>query len=80
MNADDERMNSLLIIVMINSPRYAGTCWMFGYTVNDFGDGIAIAYVPTELQIQSGVRLCCTSVVMGLRSWQMNTGLPLIMW
>lgn len=47
LNADDERMNSLLIIVMINSPRYAGTCWMFGYTVNDFGDGIAIAYVPT---------------------------------
>lgn len=47
LNADDDRMNSLLIVAMINSPRYAGTCYIFGSKLNDFGDGIAIAYVPT---------------------------------
>lgn len=48
LNADDERMNSLLIVVLINSTRYAGTCHIWGGNVdNDFGEGIAIAYVPT---------------------------------
>lgn len=47
IQADDDRMNSMTVIVMINSTRYAGTCHMFGSYPNDFGDGLAIAYVPT---------------------------------
>lgn len=44
----DERINEALIVVMINSPRYAGTCWMYNVssTTNDYGSGPSVAYFP----------------------------------
>lgn len=44
----DERINEALIVVMINSPRYAGTCWMYNgsSTTNDYGSGPSVAYFP----------------------------------
>ncbi|WP_106829579.1 M64 family metallopeptidase [Parabacteroides pacaensis] len=44
----DEKLNNTLIIVMMNSTRYAGTCymyWNYGWTT-DYGEGKAIAYFP----------------------------------
>lgn len=44
---DDERMNEALLIVAMNSDRYAGTCWMY-YSggEGDYGNGPSIAYFP----------------------------------
>lgn len=44
----DEEMNEMLIIVMMNSPKYAGTCWMYYSTAYpvDYGRGYAVAYFP----------------------------------
>jgi len=47
-NFTDEQMQDVLIIVMMNSTRYAGTCWMYyntGYT-SDYGRGTSVAYFP----------------------------------
>ena len=44
----DAQMQDVLIIVMMNSTQYAGTCWMYyntGYT-SDYGRGTAVAYFP----------------------------------
>lgn len=41
----DEELNNTLIIVMMNSTRYAGTCWIYwnyGWTT-DYREGKAIA-------------------------------------
>lgn len=47
---DDDRLNNMLIIVLINSSRYAGTCHYFAKWENDsdYGVGSAIAYVSME--------------------------------
>ncbi|MBQ6300445.1 MAG: leucine-rich repeat protein [Bacteroidales bacterium] len=43
----DDRMDNALIIVAMNSPRYAGTCWMYGSSSeNDYGCGTSVAYFP----------------------------------
>ena len=44
----DERMDEALIIVIMNSDNYAGTCYMYypENTNNDYGSGISIAYFP----------------------------------
>lgn len=43
----DERMNEALIVVMINSTRYAGTCYMYNPNIsNDYGSGLSVAYFP----------------------------------
>lgn len=47
-NFTDEQMQDVLIIVMMNSTKYAGTCWMYyntGYT-SDYGRGTSVAYFP----------------------------------
>lgn len=42
-----ERTNEALIVVMINSPKYAGTCWMYNNNItNDYGSGPSVAYFP----------------------------------
>ena len=44
----DEEMNEILIIVMMNSSKNAGTCWSYyssAYT-GDYGRGSAVAYFP----------------------------------
>lgn len=42
-----ERMNDALIVVMMNSEAYAGTCYMYSPTDNgDWGDGVSISYFP----------------------------------
>ena len=42
----DERMNNALIIVMMNSTRHAGTCYMYTEGNNDWGEGLSISYFP----------------------------------
>ncbi len=43
----EDRMDNALIIVAMNSPRYAGTCWMYGSSSeNDYGCGTSVAYFP----------------------------------
>lgn len=44
----DEEMNEMLIIVMMNSPKDAGTCWAYYSTayIGDYGRGPAVAYFP----------------------------------
>ena len=40
-------MNDALIVVMMNSEAYAGTCYMYSPTDNgDWGDGVSISYFP----------------------------------
>lgn len=42
-----ERMNEALILVIMNSDKYAGTCYMYYPTSGDYGNGTSIAYIPT---------------------------------
>lgn len=44
----DEQMQDVLIIVMMNSTKYAGTCWMYYNTncIGDYGRGTSVAYFP----------------------------------
>ena len=43
-----EKLNNTLIIVMMNSTKYAGTCYMSYYSnwTTDYGEGRSIAYFP----------------------------------
>ncbi len=41
-----EKMDNTLIIVAMNSPAYAGTCWMYYYQNGDYGQGLSVAYFP----------------------------------
>lgn len=43
---DDERINDALIVVMMNSTKYAGTCWMYYAYTGDWGNGVSISYFP----------------------------------
>lgn len=42
----EEALANTLIVVAMNSDRYAGTCRLFPSKTSDAGDGMAIAYVP----------------------------------
>ena len=43
----EERMDNVLIVVLMNSTAYAGTCWMYGPIDNgDWGSGVTISYFP----------------------------------
>ena len=44
----DEQMQDVLIIVMMNSTKYAGTCWIHGNAncIGDYGRGTSVAYFP----------------------------------
>lgn len=43
----EDDMDNTLIVVMMNSLKYAGTCWMyFPSRANDYGSGTAVAYFP----------------------------------
>ena len=42
----DERMDEALIIVMMNSTNYAGTCHMYYPSAGDYGNGVSISYFP----------------------------------
>lgn len=47
-NFTNEQMQDVLIVVMMNSTGYAGTCYMYyntGYT-SDYGRGTSVAYFP----------------------------------
>ena len=41
-----EQMDQTLIIVAMNSTRYAGTCYMYYPSGGDYGNGLSIAYFP----------------------------------
>lgn len=41
-----DRIDDALIVVMMNSPTYAGTCYMYGPSEGDWGDGASVSYFP----------------------------------
>lgn len=41
-----QRMNEALIIVMMNSTAYAGTCYMYYGNATDYGCGVSVSYFP----------------------------------
>ena len=43
---DSQRMNAAVIIVMMNSKTYAGTCYMYYGAEGDYGNGVSISYFP----------------------------------
>lgn len=43
---EEERMDDALFVVMMNSPQYAGTCYIYNPAGGDWGNGIATAYFP----------------------------------
>ena len=48
-----EQMDDALIIVMMNEDAYAGTCFMYYPDSGDYGRGSAIAYFPTNSDIDT---------------------------
>ena len=43
----EERMDEAMLVVMMNSPLYAGTCYMYYPSgVGDYGRGLSISYFP----------------------------------
>lgn len=48
LNAVEEsRLNNTAIVVMMNSDRYAGTCYMYYPDgTNDYGSGVSVSYFP----------------------------------
>lgn len=42
----DDRMDNALIIVAMNSPKYAGTCYMYDPFGGDYSCGLSVAYFP----------------------------------
>ncbi len=53
----EEEINEALIIVVLNNPVYAGTCYMYYPEGGDFGNGPAIAYVPMGTNAEEFVQL-----------------------
>ena len=41
-----ERIDDALIVVMMNSSKYAGTCYMYNISEGDWGRGASISYFP----------------------------------
>lgn len=42
----EERMDEALVIVMMNSTNYAGTCYMYLSDAGDYGNGTSVSYFP----------------------------------
>lgn len=42
----EERVDESLIVIMMNSTAYAGTCYMYGIGVGDYGRGPSVSYFP----------------------------------
>lgn len=42
----EDRMDDALIVVIMNSATYAGTCYMYHPTSGDYGRGTSVAYFP----------------------------------
>ncbi|MBQ8501297.1 MAG: hypothetical protein IJ494_03180 [Bacteroides sp.] len=42
----EERMDEALVVVMMNSTNYAGTCYMYHPEAGDYGNGLSISYFP----------------------------------
>ena len=55
----DDRMENVLIIVAMNSPRYGGTCYMYDPAIRttDYGCGTSVAYFPVGETADSFVSL-----------------------
>lgn len=53
----EERMDEALIVVMMNSTAYAGTCYMYNPTIGDYGDGVSVSYFPVGEDTESLGRL-----------------------
>ena len=41
-----QRVNEAMIIVMMNSPSYAGTCYMYYGNATDYSSGVSVSYFP----------------------------------
>ena len=45
----EERMDDALVVVMMNSTAYAGTCWMYSPYDGDWGNGVSVSYFPVGI-------------------------------
>ncbi len=52
-----DRMDDALIVVMMNSESYAGTCYMYYPTSGDYGRGTSVAYFPLGTDSQMFAQL-----------------------
>lgn len=43
----EKQVDNALLIVMMNSNKYAGTCYMYYPEAGDYGNGLSISYFPT---------------------------------
>lgn len=53
----EDRIDESLIIVMMNSPKYAGTCYMYYPNDGDCGNGVSVSYFPIGTDDESLARL-----------------------
>ena len=42
----EERLENVLIVVVMNARRYGGTCYMYNPCIGDYGYGTSFAYIP----------------------------------
>lgn len=53
----EEQMDEALIVVMMNSMEYAGTCYMYMNLYGDWGNGVSVSYFPVGEDTESIERL-----------------------
>ncbi|MDR0907096.1 MAG: Ig-like domain-containing protein [Rikenellaceae bacterium] len=55
---DDSRMDNTLIVVSMNAPVYAGTCYMYPPTLaTDYSSGVSVAYFPKDSDVTGFAQL-----------------------
>ena len=54
---DSQRLDAALIIVMMNSKAYAGTCYMYYGYEGDYGNGVSVSYFPIGIDEQQLAQL-----------------------
>ena len=58
-----KKIDDTLIVVVVNSERYAGTTYMYHPILGDYGTGAAIAYIPLADSYQTFRGLICHEAV-----------------
>ena len=56
---DEDRMDDAMLVVMMNSTRHAGTCWMYypPADAGDYGRGLSVSYFPIGTSSEQLARL-----------------------
>lgn len=53
----EKRMDEALIVVMMNSTAYAGTCYMYAPDRGDWGSGVSVSYFPIGESVETLAQL-----------------------